>query len=59
MFALFLNRHKVDISCGLGPSTGKVLRFALLGVNANTEKADKLLAAMRESFQHFNMTGKN
>ncbi|OXA64076.1 Serine--pyruvate aminotransferase, mitochondrial [Folsomia candida] len=51
-----IEKHNVDVNNGFGPSVGKVIRFALLGANANFEVADKLVNVMKETFAHFNVS---
>ena len=43
-----LNKYHIEISAGLGPLAGKVVRVGLMGYNAKPENVDRLLAAMGE-----------
>ncbi len=43
-----LNRHHIEISGGLGPLAGKIIRIGLMGYNATPENVDRLLAALRD-----------
>ncbi|KAM4835945.1 alanine--glyoxylate aminotransferase [Thomomys bottae] len=46
-----MDRHGIEITGGLGPSLGKVLRIGLLGGNATRENVDRLAEALREALQ--------
>ena len=43
-----LNRHHIEISGGLGPLAGKIIRIGLMGYNATPENVDRLLDALRD-----------
>lgn len=45
------NRHKVEISGGLGPSAGKVWRIGLMGGNATLESVALVLRVLREALE--------
>lgn len=47
-----LDHFNIEISGGLGPSEGKVLRIGLLGCNATRENVDRIAEALREALQH-------
>uniref|UniRef100_A0A8D2BCS5 Alanine--glyoxylate aminotransferase n=1 Tax=Sciurus vulgaris TaxID=55149 RepID=A0A8D2BCS5_SCIVU len=42
----------IEITGGLGPSVGKVLRIGLLGCNATRENVDRVTEALKEALQH-------
>jgi alanine-glyoxylate transaminase/serine-glyoxylate transaminase/serine-pyruvate transaminase len=41
----FLREHGIEIGGGLGPKAPPIWRVGLMGVNANRETADRVLAA--------------
>ncbi|XP_076760798.1 alanine-glyoxylate aminotransferase [Xylocopa sonorina] len=41
-----MEKYKVEISRGLGPTAGKILRIGLLGINAAPEKVDLVLRVL-------------
>lgn len=43
-----LNIHHIEISGGLGPLAGKIIRIGLMGYNATNENVDRLLDALRD-----------
>ncbi|XP_053994418.1 alanine--glyoxylate aminotransferase [Hylaeus volcanicus] len=47
-----MDKYKVEISRGLGPSTDKALRIGLLGSNATSKTVDLVLRAIDEGLQH-------
>ncbi|XP_031840419.1 alanine-glyoxylate aminotransferase [Nomia melanderi] len=47
-----MQSYKVEISKGLGPTVGKILRIGLLGINARPEKVDLVLRALDEGLKH-------
>lgn len=47
-----MERYKVEISKGLGPTVGKILRVGLLGPNATFKNVDLLLRALDEGLKH-------
>uniref|UniRef100_A0A8D1WML0 Alanine--glyoxylate aminotransferase n=1 Tax=Sus scrofa TaxID=9823 RepID=A0A8D1WML0_PIG len=47
-----MDHFNIEITGGLGPSTGKVLRIGLLGCNATRENVDRVIEALREALQH-------
>ncbi|KOC63256.1 Serine--pyruvate aminotransferase, mitochondrial [Habropoda laboriosa] len=46
-----MEKYKVEISRGLGPTVGKVLRIGLLGINATPKKVDLVLRALDEGLK--------
>lgn len=50
---LFLfRRYNVEISGGLGPTVGKVIRIGLMGVNATPGHVDLVLRALDEAMEY-------
>ncbi|XP_017366221.1 serine--pyruvate aminotransferase isoform X1 [Cebus imitator] len=47
-----IDRFSIEITGGLGPSTGKVLRIGLMGCNATRKNVDLVTEALREALQH-------
>ncbi|XP_039716977.1 alanine--glyoxylate aminotransferase [Pteropus medius] len=47
-----MDHFAIEITGGLGPSTGKVLRIGLLGCNATRENVDRVIHALQEALQH-------
>ncbi|XP_004597478.2 alanine--glyoxylate aminotransferase [Ochotona princeps] len=47
-----MDHFSIEITGGLGPTVGKVLRIGLLGCNATRENVDRLADALREALQH-------
>ncbi|XP_031452351.1 serine--pyruvate aminotransferase [Phasianus colchicus] len=50
--AFLMDKHSIEISGGLGPTAGKVLRIGLMGYNATQDNVDRLLRALRDALQH-------
>ncbi|XP_039084441.1 serine--pyruvate aminotransferase [Hyaena hyaena] len=46
-----MDHFDIEITGGLGPSTGKVLRIGLLGCNATRENVDRVIQALEEALQ--------
>ena len=46
--AELLNRYHIEVSSGLGPLAGKIIRIGLMGYNAQEYNVDRLLAALKE-----------
>jgi len=46
--AELLNKYHIEVSAGLGPLAGKVIRIGLMGYNATTWNVDRLLSALKE-----------
>ncbi|XP_077573460.1 alanine--glyoxylate aminotransferase-like [Stigmatopora nigra] len=49
--AYVMKTHNLEISGGLGPSAGKVLRVGLMGCNSNISSADMVLAALGDALK--------
>ncbi|XP_032668088.1 serine--pyruvate aminotransferase, mitochondrial [Odontomachus brunneus] len=47
-----MERFKVEISGGLGPTVGKILRVGLMGINAQSHVVDLVLRALDEGLKH-------
>ncbi|KAI5628315.1 alanine--glyoxylate and serine--pyruvate aminotransferase a, partial [Silurus asotus] len=47
-----MKNHNIEISGGLGPSVGKVLRVGLMGCNSNKDNVDMILEALSEALRH-------
>uniref|UniRef100_A0A8C4VTA5 Alanine--glyoxylate aminotransferase n=1 Tax=Gopherus evgoodei TaxID=1825980 RepID=A0A8C4VTA5_9SAUR len=47
-----MNKHAIEISGGLGPSAGKVLRIGLMGYNSTKFNVDRVLHALKDALQH-------
>lgn len=47
-----MQHHGIEITGGMGPTVGKVLRIGLLGCNASRENVDRLLGALKDALQH-------
>ncbi|XP_014484892.1 PREDICTED: serine--pyruvate aminotransferase, mitochondrial isoform X2 [Dinoponera quadriceps] len=47
-----MKRYKVEISGGLGPTVGKILRVGLMGVNARPRTVDLVLNALDDGLKH-------
>ncbi|KAE8604528.1 hypothetical protein XENTR_v10014735 [Xenopus tropicalis] len=47
-----MKNHAIEITGGLGPSTGKVLRIGLMGYNSTQANVDRVLEALRDALQH-------
>uniref|UniRef100_A0A674J1E2 Alanine--glyoxylate aminotransferase n=1 Tax=Terrapene triunguis TaxID=2587831 RepID=A0A674J1E2_9SAUR len=50
--AFIMNKHAIEISGGLGPSEGKVLRIGLMGYNSTKFNVDRVLHALKDALQH-------
>ncbi|KAM4041301.1 alanine--glyoxylate aminotransferase isoform 2-T2 [Anomaloglossus baeobatrachus] len=46
-----MKNHSIEISGGLGPSSGKVLRIGLMGYNSTKTNVDRALNALRDALQ--------
>ncbi|XP_048664880.1 alanine--glyoxylate aminotransferase isoform X2 [Marmota marmota marmota] len=46
------DHFNIEISGGLGPSMGKVLRIGLLGCNATRKNVDLVIEALKEALRH-------
>ncbi|XP_045150467.1 serine--pyruvate aminotransferase [Echinops telfairi] len=47
-----MDHFGIEITGGMGPSVGKVLRIGLLGCNATRENVDLVVKALKETLQH-------
>nr|XP_033815504.1 serine--pyruvate aminotransferase [Geotrypetes seraphini] len=47
-----MKKHSIEITGGLGPSTGKVLRIGLMGYNSTRANVDRVLHALKDALQH-------
>ncbi|XP_068599458.1 alanine--glyoxylate and serine--pyruvate aminotransferase a [Brachionichthys hirsutus] len=47
-----MRTHDLEISGGLGPSAGLVLRVGLMGCNSTKENVDMVLAALKDALKH-------
>ncbi|XP_039212351.1 serine--pyruvate aminotransferase [Crotalus tigris] len=47
-----MKNHAIEVSGGLGPLAGKVLRIGLMGYNSTKPNVDRVLQAMGEALQH-------
>lgn len=47
-----MKTHNLEISGGLGPSVGLVLRVGLMGCNSSRENVDMVLAALKDALKH-------
>ncbi|KAM4575658.1 alanine--glyoxylate and serine--pyruvate aminotransferase a [Fundulus diaphanus] len=50
--AYIMKTHNLEISGGLGPSVGLVLRVGLMGCNSSKANVDMVLAALRDALKH-------
>ncbi|KAG7456598.1 hypothetical protein MATL_G00237550 [Megalops atlanticus] len=50
--AYIMKHHQMEITGGLGPSVGMVLRVGLMGYNCNKANADMALAALGDALKH-------
>lgn len=48
----FSGRYGVEISAGLGPTAGKILRIGLMGINANAASVDLVIQALEDSINN-------
>lgn len=49
---IFFFRYSVEISGGLGPTAGKIIRIGLMGINATIEKVNLVLRVFDESIKY-------
>ncbi|XP_060624049.2 alanine--glyoxylate aminotransferase [Anolis sagrei] len=47
-----MKNHGIEVSGGLGPSAGKVLRIGLMGYNCTKFNVDRVLHALEDALQH-------
>uniref|UniRef100_A0A8D3C5L7 Alanine--glyoxylate aminotransferase n=1 Tax=Scophthalmus maximus TaxID=52904 RepID=A0A8D3C5L7_SCOMX len=50
--AYIMKTHNLEISGGLGPSVGLVLRVGLMGCNSSKVHVDMVLAALKDAMKH-------
>nr|XP_057928809.1 alanine--glyoxylate and serine--pyruvate aminotransferase a [Doryrhamphus excisus] len=50
--AYVMKTHNLEISGGLGPSVGMVLRVGLMGCNSSQTNVDMVLAALKDALTH-------
>ncbi|XP_043984549.1 alanine--glyoxylate and serine--pyruvate aminotransferase a [Gambusia affinis] len=50
--AYIMKTHSLEISGGLGPSVGLVLRVGLMGCNSSRVNVDMVLAALKDALKH-------
>ncbi|KAM4693418.1 alanine--glyoxylate aminotransferase isoform 2-T2 [Discoglossus pictus] len=50
--AYIMKKYSIEITGGLGPSSGKVLRVGLMGYNSTKANVDRVLEALRDALQH-------
>ncbi|NXV22791.1 SPYA protein, partial [Cepphus grylle] len=49
--AFLMDNHAIEITGGLGPSVGKVLRIGLMGCNSTSGNVDRVLRALRDALR--------
>uniref|UniRef100_A0A672V1Z5 Alanine--glyoxylate aminotransferase n=1 Tax=Strigops habroptila TaxID=2489341 RepID=A0A672V1Z5_STRHB len=49
--AFLMDNHAIEISGGLGPSVGEVLRIGLMGCNSTSSNVDRVLHALRDALR--------
>jgi alanine-glyoxylate transaminase/serine-glyoxylate transaminase/serine-pyruvate transaminase len=47
-----MDKYRIEIAGGLGPTLGMVLRIGVMGHNAYPEKVDRVLNALKEAIQY-------
>ncbi|XP_027753453.1 serine--pyruvate aminotransferase isoform X1 [Empidonax traillii] len=47
--AFLMDNHAIEISGGLGPTVGKVLRIGLMGCNSTSENVNRVLRALQDA----------
>ncbi|XP_011692592.1 PREDICTED: serine--pyruvate aminotransferase, mitochondrial [Wasmannia auropunctata] len=52
LVARTMEKYKIEISGGLGPTVGKIWRVGLMGVNARTCIVNRVIAAFHDGLQH-------
>jgi len=52
-----MQKYRLEISGGLGPTAGKVWRVGLMGYNSTPEKVDALLRALKDGLDHVGWKG--
>ncbi|XP_010011525.1 PREDICTED: serine--pyruvate aminotransferase, partial [Nestor notabilis] len=51
IIAFLMDNHAIEISGGLGPSVGKVLRIGLMGCNSTSSNVDRVLHALQDALR--------
>jgi alanine-glyoxylate transaminase/serine-glyoxylate transaminase/serine-pyruvate transaminase len=46
-----MNKHRIEIAGGLGPTVGKIWRIGLMGYNSTEENVDRVLAGLGEALE--------
>ncbi|XP_011158548.1 serine--pyruvate aminotransferase, mitochondrial [Solenopsis invicta] len=52
LIARTMKKYKIEISGGLGPTVGKILRVGLMGINARTQIVHRVLFALQDGLQY-------
>lgn len=52
LLTYMMKHHQMEMTGGLGPSIGMVIRVGLMGYNCSTYNADKALAALADALKH-------
>uniref|UniRef100_A0A8C5X188 Alanine--glyoxylate aminotransferase n=1 Tax=Malurus cyaneus samueli TaxID=2593467 RepID=A0A8C5X188_9PASS len=50
--AFLMDKHGMEISGGLGPTVGKVLRIGLMGCNSTSGNVERVLGALQDALRH-------
>ncbi|XP_071510382.1 alanine--glyoxylate aminotransferase-like [Diadema antillarum] len=58
LVSFVMQKYKIEISGGLGPSAGKVWRIGLMGYNANQENVKRVLRALEDGLNHCRTTSR-
>lgn len=53
-----MDKYKIEIAGGLGPTVGKVFRIGCLGINATPAKVDRVLQALKEGLEFAKLQGR-
>ncbi|XP_015598361.1 serine--pyruvate aminotransferase, mitochondrial isoform X2 [Cephus cinctus] len=54
-----MRKHKVELAGGLGPTSGKIMRMGLMGVNATPYHVDLLLNALDDGLRYARLVKKS
>ncbi|KAI5623692.1 alanine--glyoxylate and serine--pyruvate aminotransferase b, partial [Silurus asotus] len=52
LLTYMMKHHQLEMTGGLGPSVGMVMRLGLMGYNCSMSNADKALAALADALKH-------
>ncbi|KAI5099405.1 alanine--glyoxylate and serine--pyruvate aminotransferase b, partial [Silurus meridionalis] len=52
LLTYMMKHHQLEMTGGLGPSVGMVMRLGLMGYNCSMSNADKALAALSDALKH-------